>query len=41
MAWARKRRRVPNNGRPNRRELGFAQYVSNHKKSKNSNESVA
>ncbi|BAY85430.1 hypothetical protein NIES267_49300 [Calothrix parasitica NIES-267] len=37
MASARKRKRVPDYGRPRRRELGFAQYVSNHKQSKKTN----
>jgi hypothetical protein len=41
MAWARKRKRVPDYGRPKRRELGFAQYVSNRKQTKKSNNSVA
>jgi len=41
MAWARKRKRVPDYGRPRRRELGFAQYVSNRDKSKKSNNNVA
>ena len=36
MAWARKRRRVPDYGRPKRREIGFAQYVSNWKQAKKS-----
>ena len=39
MAWARKRKRVPDYGRPRRRELGFAQYVSNKKQAKNHNNS--
>jgi hypothetical protein len=34
MAWARKRKRVPDYGRPKRREIGFAQYVSNSKQAK-------
>ncbi|GEM_PF-5967126 len=39
MAWARRKgRRVPADiGRPRRREAGFAQYVSNSKKSRKSN----
>ena len=41
MAWARKRKRIPDYGRPRRRELGFAQYVSNRNKSKQSNNNVA
>ena len=41
MAWARKRRRVPDYGRPKRRELGFAQYVSNRKQAKNNNNNIA
>ena len=41
MAWARKRKRVPDYGRPKRRELGFAQYVSNRKQAKNNNNNIA
>lgn len=38
MAWAIKRKRVPESGgTPRRRELGFAQYVSNKKQAKNQN----
>ena len=38
MAWARqRRRRVPDYGRPKRREIGFAQYVTSKKKTKKSN----
>ena len=40
MAWARKRKRVPDYGRPKRRELGFAQYVSNRKQAKNNNNNI-
>lgn len=39
MASARKR--IPDYGRPRRRELGFAQYISNRKKSKKSNGNIA
>ena len=42
MAWAaRKRKRVPDYGRPRRRELGFAQYVSNRKQAKKTNNNIA
>ena len=41
MASARKRKRVPDYGRPRRRELGFAQYVSNRKQAKKANNSIA
>ena len=29
MAQARKRKRVPDYGRPKRREIGFVQYIKN------------
>ncbi|MEM1394887.1 MAG: hypothetical protein AAGG00_16665 [Cyanobacteria bacterium P01_H01_bin.150] len=41
MAWARKRKRVPDYGRPRRRDLGFAQYVSNSNQSKKKNNNIA
>ena len=39
MTWARRkgRRRVPDYGRPKRREIGFAQYVNSKKQAKKSN----
>ncbi|MEM9924805.1 MAG: hypothetical protein AAF915_13795 [Cyanobacteria bacterium P01_D01_bin.50] len=38
MAWARKRRkRVPDYGRPKRREIGFAQYIISRKEAQKSN----
>ena len=41
MASARKRKRVPDDGRARGRELGFAQYISNDNKSKKSNNNIA
>lgn len=41
MASARRRKPVPDYGRPKRRELGFAQYVSNRKKAKKQNNNIA
>ncbi|MEL6459474.1 MAG: hypothetical protein AAFQ91_14615 [Cyanobacteria bacterium J06621_15] len=41
MAWARKRKRVPDYGRPRRRDLGFSQYVSNRNQSKKKNNNIA
>ncbi|AFY53736.1 hypothetical protein Riv7116_1165 [Rivularia sp. PCC 7116] len=37
---SRKRKKVPNYGRPKRRELGFAQYISNRKQPQNKNHNI-
>ncbi|MEM1394215.1 MAG: hypothetical protein AAF316_01325 [Cyanobacteria bacterium P01_A01_bin.80] len=38
---SRKRKRIPDYGRPRRREIGFAQYISNRKQSKKANNNIA